>query len=143
MTVKSYIKEHGWGVDWNGYMDGICRSFNSVDINIGFINSDGEEDEVQFTINTYVSQKNSLEELDALFTGFCEENGYPRNTVTYVEPVYCYPCRASSIHNIPEEFLQCYTVEALYNVHDGTNLYFDSLRRVRARLGKSGESQMC
>lgn len=78
-----------------------------------------------------------------MFTGFCEENGYPRNTVTYVEPVYCYPCKDSSTHNIPEEFLQCYTVEALYNVHGGTNLYFDSLRRVRARLGKSGESQMC
>lgn len=47
--------------------------------NIGFINSDGLEDETQF------DDIKSIKELEELFSGFCEENGFQKNTVTYIE----------------------------------------------------------
>ena len=47
--------------------------------NIGFINSDGLEDETQF------DGVKSIKELGELFSGFCEENGFRKNTVTYIE----------------------------------------------------------
>ena len=47
--------------------------------NIGFINSDGLEDETQF------DDIKSIKELGELFSGFCEENGFQKNTVTYIE----------------------------------------------------------
>lgn len=50
--------------------------------NIGFINSDGMEDETQF------EGVKSLNELSDLFRDFCNENGFKRNTVTYVEAVH-------------------------------------------------------
>lgn len=49
--------------------------------NIGFINSDGMEDETQF------ESVKTLKELSDLFRDFCKENGFKTNTVTYVEAV--------------------------------------------------------
>ena len=48
---------------------------------IGFINSDGMEDETQF------ESVKTLKELSDLFRDFCKENGFKINTVTYVEAV--------------------------------------------------------
>lgn len=47
--------------------------------NIGFINSDGIEDETQF------DGVKTLKELSDLFRDFCKENGFKTNTVTYME----------------------------------------------------------
>ena len=46
---------------------------------IGFINSDGSEDETQF------ENVKSIKELEELFSDFCEENGFRKDTVTYIE----------------------------------------------------------
>ncbi len=47
--------------------------------NIGFTNGRGMDDETQF------DGVGSIRELEGLFAGFCEENGYGRDTVLYVE----------------------------------------------------------
>lgn len=47
---------------------------------IGFINSDGAEDETE--LDAY-----NLAELAELYSDFCKENGFKQNTVTYVERV--------------------------------------------------------
>ena len=46
---------------------------------IGFINSDGAEDETQF------DDVKGIKELAELFSGFCKENGFRKNTVRYIE----------------------------------------------------------
>ena len=45
---------------------------------IGFINTDGQEDETE--LDAY-----NMTELDELYREFCKENGFRQNTVTYVE----------------------------------------------------------
>lgn len=45
---------------------------------IGFINSDGVEDETEFDVF-------NMEELKMLYRDFCRENGFRQNTVLYVE----------------------------------------------------------
>ena len=45
---------------------------------IGFINSDGFEDETE-------SDAFNMEELKMLYRDFCRENGFRQNTVLYVE----------------------------------------------------------
>ena len=57
---------------------GIFSRFHRT-YNIGFINSDGSEDETQF------DGVKSIKELEELFSGFCKENGFWKDTVTYVE----------------------------------------------------------
>ncbi len=47
--------------------------------NIGFKNDKGMEDETQF------ENVKSIRELQELYSGFCKENGFPENTVLYVE----------------------------------------------------------
>lgn len=51
------------------------RRFTTYDID--FINPDGETDETQFDAE-------NIEELDQLFTDFCKENGFKRNTVVSI-----------------------------------------------------------
>ena len=45
---------------------------------IGFINTDGQEDETEF--DAY-----NIAELEELYRVFCKENGFRQNTVIYVE----------------------------------------------------------
>lgn len=52
--------------------------------NIGFVNSDGDDDETQFTVQTDTVE-GAVEELEQLFTGFCQENGFDKKLVRYVE----------------------------------------------------------
>lgn len=47
---------------------------------IGFINSDGVEDETEYSAF-------NLNELMELYSCFCKENGFKQNTVTYVERI--------------------------------------------------------
>lgn len=54
--------------------------------NIGFVNSDGEDDETQFTVNAE-SEKAAVEELIQLFRDFCVESGFNDSDVLYVEYV--------------------------------------------------------
>ena len=46
---------------------------------IGFINSDGLEDETQF------DDVKSIKELEELFSDFCKDNGFRKDTVRYIE----------------------------------------------------------
>ena len=57
---------------------GIFTRFHGT-YNIGFINSDGSEDETQF------DDVRSIKELEYLFFQFCKENGFRKNSVTYIE----------------------------------------------------------
>ena len=54
--------------------------------NIGFINSDGDEDETQFTAREILPEA-VVEELALLFGDFCAENKFSDNDVLYVEYV--------------------------------------------------------
>lgn len=47
---------------------------------IGFINSDGMNDETEFFVD-------DLEDLVALFSEFCRENGFAEDSVTYIKIV--------------------------------------------------------
>ena len=47
---------------------------------IGFINSDGMNDETDFFVD-------DLEDLVALFSEFCRENGFAEDSVTYIQIV--------------------------------------------------------
>lgn len=57
---------------------GIFSRFHRT-YNIGFINSDGLEDETQF------DDVKNIKELEELFSGFCKENGFRKDTVMYIE----------------------------------------------------------
>ena len=70
MTIKQCIKKKGWQID----CDSKLGRYMSVDI--GFVNSDGKDDETQFDIKAY-----DVDELDNLFADFCKENGFKKNTV--------------------------------------------------------------
>lgn len=48
-----------------------------MSVDIGFVNDEGIHDETQFDISPY-----DWEELIRLYSAFCEENNYPKNTVT-------------------------------------------------------------
>lgn len=54
----------------------VTNKFNKY--NIGFRNSDGDEDETQF-------HASDLEELEELWSDFCKENSFWENSVAYVE----------------------------------------------------------
>ena len=57
---------------------GIFSRFHRT-YNIGFINSDGLEDETQF------DDVKNIKELEELFSSFCKENGFRKDTVMYIE----------------------------------------------------------
>ena len=72
MTVKEYIKNHGWDIVCNTE---ICRFMN---VAVNFTN-DNVSDETEFTIKAY-----NAEELELLYTDFCKENELKRNTVNSI-----------------------------------------------------------
>lgn len=53
---------------------------NEYDYRIGFINADGQEDETELSAD-------SNEDLVNTYETFCEDNGLPKDTVTYIELV--------------------------------------------------------
>lgn len=79
MTVKECIKQNGIQMETDE-----LGKYQTVDV--GFINADGLEDEVQFDIG-FIGTKAGAEELEILFSDFCRENGFPKNKVTSVTVV--------------------------------------------------------
>ena len=53
---------------------------NEYDYRIGFINSDRQEDETELSAD-------SNEELERAYEEFCEDNGFPKDTITYIDLV--------------------------------------------------------
>ena len=60
-------------------MEGMHIS-NEYDYRIGFINTDGQEDETELSADSNEDLINTYEE-------FCEDNGFPKDTVTYIDLV--------------------------------------------------------
>lgn len=74
-TIMQYFNRGG---KWNIECD-TSIPYRAMDVQIGFVNSDGEEDEVEFSIKPYDKR-----ELSSLYKDFCKENNYPNNTVKYI-----------------------------------------------------------
>ena len=60
-------------------MEGM-RIINEYDYRIGFINADEQEDETELSAD-------SNEDLMNTYETFCEENGFPKDTVIYIDLV--------------------------------------------------------
>ena len=73
MNIKEHIKKIGWNMEAD-YKN--CRYMN---VDVSFVNSDGRDDETQFSIKAY-----DADELSRLFADFCKENGFKKNSVTCV-----------------------------------------------------------
>lgn len=56
----------------------IRGSIYAIVFDIDFTNSEGEVDETQFTASCF---KNAEKELSKLFSDFCKENGYKKDSV--------------------------------------------------------------
>lgn len=72
MTIRSFVKKHGWQTECDVAM---ARRM-TVDINF---ENDGNPDETEFDIAAY-----NVNELSNLFADFCRENKLKANTVTGV-----------------------------------------------------------
>lgn len=77
MTIKQYIQKHGLQYDCE---PGLHRAMSVV---IGFTNDDGDDDKTEFSVTI----NDTINELDKLFSVFCKENGFSRNTVTHISVV--------------------------------------------------------
>ena len=66
MTIREVIKD--------------MNITNKYDYRIGFINADGQEDETELSAD-------SNEDLENTYEAFCEDNGFPKDTVIYIELV--------------------------------------------------------
>lgn len=53
---------------------------NEYDYRIGFINADGQEDETELSAD-------NNEDLVNTYENFCEDNGFPKDSVTYIDLV--------------------------------------------------------
>ena len=73
MTVKQWIKKHNWHSECNHTTGAV------MNVDISFINSDGHEDETEFSIRSF-----DVNELSELFRDFCKENNFKCNTVTNI-----------------------------------------------------------
>ena len=70
MTVKQFIKKHGWNISCD-----MSTPHRYMNVNVVFENN-GQMDETQFSIKSFNGK-----ELSTLFTDFCKENNLPANTV--------------------------------------------------------------
>lgn len=78
MTVKQYFRNGGkWNIQCN-----TDTPYRVMSVNVGFLNDRKMEDETQFDIKAY-----DVIELDKLFREFCKDNGFPTDTVTYIDVV--------------------------------------------------------
>lgn len=79
-TIKQVYWENGIEAE-----DGpITKAMTDAVYDIGFIDSNGNEDETQFDVHGTRTIKQTLDELTELFKGFCKENGFKTNKVLYV-----------------------------------------------------------
>lgn len=74
MTIRELYEE---------YREFEINETRSAIYNIQFVNSDGELDETQFTLDSE-SSESALEELIQLFGDFCKENGFREDEVVEV-----------------------------------------------------------
>ena len=72
--MKKILKQVGKGI-----VKPIPENLPGKTYQIGFVNSNGTEDETEF------DNVHGLRELDKLYTTFCKENAFALNTVLYVE----------------------------------------------------------
>ena len=79
MNIQECLKKNGLQME----VDELKR-YQMVDID--FINSDGKEDETQFSVS-FIGTKAGEEELTQLFSDFCKENGFKTNTVQSITVV--------------------------------------------------------
>lgn len=82
MTVKEYIRRHGWNLECEN-----IRACRSMEVDIAFENEDtlDDMDETEFIINAYDD-----DELSELFDEFCKENNLANNTVDNIVVSCCY-----------------------------------------------------
>lgn len=73
MTVKQCISKYGWQINTD-----TSQPYRSMDVEVTFYNN-GTLDETQFLIGSY-----NVDELTKLFSGFCNENNIPKNTVVSI-----------------------------------------------------------
>lgn len=81
MLIKDCIKKKGWQTEVTGSL----KRCQTVDVD--FVNTEGKEDETQFTI-TGAGTNKGIEELSKLFSEFCKENGLKNNTVISVTIIH-------------------------------------------------------
>lgn len=62
-------------------------------INIGFVNSEGKDDETQLIIEYPINSEKGIEELSALFCSLCKELETSESSVTYIHVVASAPTR--------------------------------------------------
>ncbi|MDF2841584.1 MAG: hypothetical protein K0R00_10 [Herbinix sp.] len=80
MLLKQVVKDIGVEVESHYISTRRIFDINFINsdlyqiFNISFINSDGDNDETQF-------EAQNIDELDALYTEFCKENGFKTDTV--------------------------------------------------------------
>lgn len=69
-TINQIIDKKGWNFEVDAPV------FRYMNVQIGFINAEGYEDEVEFSIKAY-----DLKDLNDLFNIFCKENHIKRKCV--------------------------------------------------------------
>lgn len=83
--LDNYCSEIACCTNWEE-IETDCKHWESYDghraltVNVGFVNSDGEDDETQFDID-------NLDDLAELFSDFCEENGFGLPELLYIYSV--------------------------------------------------------
>ena len=96
MTINSYCKKNRISdlpimpicndiekaLTYNEWLDKVWLS--DAMYNIGFVNSEGNEDETQFDIHGTHSMRKTISELTELFADFCKENDFSTRKVSYV-----------------------------------------------------------
>ena len=96
MTINSYCKKNRISdlpimpicndtektLAYNEWLDKVWVPDAIYDI--GFFNSEGNEDETQFDIHGTRSMRQTISELTELFADFCKENGFSTRKVLYV-----------------------------------------------------------
>ena len=84
MTIKECVKKYGWNISCE-----LPRIVRRADVDVDFINTEGSEDETQFTLSEYGTNA-ATEELNTLFADFCKDEHIKANTVTSVTIVGAY-----------------------------------------------------
>ena len=74
MTIRQYIKNHGWQDETTA-----LGAHRYMTVDIDFLDTNKKEQETQFDIHSY-----ELDELANLFRDFCKENHFPLNQVTSI-----------------------------------------------------------
>ncbi len=83
MTIREFVKKR------NIIRECAVNGCRSMDVQVVFINDENCDDETEFTINAY-----DWDELAKLYSDFCKENGFPKNTVENIIIAKAYTVKA-------------------------------------------------